>query len=180
MEIKITTRQMLNFLHILSWIIFIGLCIEAGSYLFTGCYTIAFNPENATYFHLSELYSYDQGYFLVVLLLMFIVTLMKAILFYLILKLFDKKKLNMNQPFNSETGRFLFNVSYLALGTGFFSFWGIKYTSWLLKQGVQIPDVEVLHLGGADVWIFMGITLIVIAQIFKRGIEIQSENDLTI
>jgi hypothetical protein len=43
-----------------------------------------------------------------------------------------------------------------------------------------MPDAESLHFGGADVWLFMGVTLFVIAQIFKRGIEIQAENDLTV
>jgi hypothetical protein len=43
-----------------------------------------------------------------------------------------------------------------------------------------MPDIENMRLGGADVWLFMGVTLFVIAQIFKRGIEIQTENDLTI
>jgi len=43
-----------------------------------------------------------------------------------------------------------------------------------------MPDVQYLRLGGADVWLFMGVTLFVIAQIFKRGIEIQTENELTV
>ena len=33
---------------------------------------------------------------------------------------------------------------------------------------------------GADVWLFMGVILIIFAMIFKKGIEIQSENDLTV
>lgn len=43
-----------------------------------------------------------------------------------------------------------------------------------------MPDVRQLSFGGADVWLFMGVTLLVIAYMFKRGIEIQSENELTI
>ena len=35
-------------------------------------------------------------------------------------------------------------------------------------------------LEGADIWLFMGVTLLVIAQIFKRGIEIQDEHELTV
>jgi hypothetical protein len=49
-----------------------------------------------------------------------------------------------------------------------------------VDQGVQIPDIQALRLAGADVWLYMGITLLVIAQIFKRGIEIQTENELTL
>lgn len=49
-----------------------------------------------------------------------------------------------------------------------------------MQQEVKMPDVQTLNIGGADVWLFMGITLFIIAQIFKRGIEIQSENELTV
>jgi putative transcriptional regulator len=49
-----------------------------------------------------------------------------------------------------------------------------------VKQGVKNPDLQYLRIGGADVWMFMGITLLVIVQIFKKGIEIQNENDLTV
>ena len=48
------------------------------------------------------------------------------------------------------------------------------------RQGVEMPDVQHLRIGGSDVWLFMGVILFVIAQIFKRGIEIQTENELTI
>jgi hypothetical protein len=43
-----------------------------------------------------------------------------------------------------------------------------------------MPDVQDLRLGGADVWLFMSVTLFVIGQIFKRGVEMQAENELTI
>ncbi len=51
---------------------------------------------------------------------------------------------------------------------------------WLTKQGFEIADLQSLHIGGADVWLFMAVILFVIGQIVKRGIEIQNENDLTI
>jgi len=37
-----------------------------------------------------------------------------------------------------------------------------------------------LHIDGADVWLFMALVLFVFAQVFKKGIELQNENDLTI
>jgi hypothetical protein len=180
MEFKISTTQMLKILHVLSWILFIGVCIEAGSFIFNAFFTLLINPNNASYFNLSDLYKYDAGYFFVVLLIMSIAGVMKAFMFYLIVKILHGKKLNMSQPFNKEMGRFIFNVSYLALGIGLFSYWGVNYAKWLVNQGVKMPDIQYLRLGGADVWIFMGVILLVIAQIFKRGIEIQSENELTI
>lgn len=180
MEIKITTKHMLKILYVISWIIFIGVCIEAGGFIFNAFFTLVLNPNNAGYFGLSDLYKYDSGYFFVELLLMSIVGVMRACMFYLIVKILHDKKLNMSHPFNKEVGQFIFNLSYLALGSGLFSYWGVKYTEWLVKQGVKMPDIQYLRLGGADVWLFMGVTLFIIAQIFKRGIEIQSENELTV
>ena len=50
----------------------------------------------------------------------------------------------------------------------------------MASEGVKMPDLGLLRLGGADVWLFMGFALLVIALIFKKGIEIQNENDLTV
>ncbi|MHC1702503.1 MAG: DUF2975 domain-containing protein [Tenuifilaceae bacterium] len=184
MEIKTTTKQMLNVLHIVAWIIFIGLCVNAGGILFNAFYTLVINPIAANNFwgkiDLSSLINFDKGYFVTVALLMSIVTIMKAILFYLIVKILHDKKLNLLQPFNIEMKRFISNMSYLALGIGLFSYSGANYSKWFVTQGVTMPDAQSLEFGGADVWLFMGTTLLIIAQIFKRGIEIQTENELTV
>uniref|UniRef100_UPI00404A986C DUF2975 domain-containing protein n=1 Tax=Flavobacterium sp. TaxID=239 RepID=UPI00404A986C len=184
MEIKITTNQILKVLHVLSWIIFLGLCIEAGGIAFNTFMTFVVNPLGAQNFwqgaDLSDLYNFDAGHFLVITSIMTIVAVLKAIMFYMIVKLFMAKKFNMSQPFSSDLRRFILNLSYLALGTGLFSYYGIGYMSWLKKQGLSGIELETLHLAGADIWFFMVVILFVIAQIVKRGIEIQNENDLTI
>jgi hypothetical protein len=184
MEIKISAKQILKVLYVLSWIIFLGLCIEAGGFLFNSVFAMHVNPLAANNFwngiDLSSLYTFDKGYFFVLTMIMFIVAFMKALMFYLIVKILHDKKLNMLQPFNKEVGRFIFNMSYLVLGIAIFSYWGAKHSEWFVKQGVTMPTLETLHLSGADVWLFMCVVFFVIAQIFKRGIEIQTENDLTI
>lgn len=68
----------------------------------------------------------------------------------------------------------------MALGLGIFAYYGVNYTAWLVTQKVEMPDIQPMGLGGADVWLFKCVTLNVLAQIFKRGIEIQEENDLTV
>lgn len=180
----ITTKQILSVLHILSWIIFIGVCIEACGSIFSAFYTLVINPINAKTFwegnDLSGLYEFDRGHFFVETLLISITAVLKACMFYLIIKLLYNKKVSLSQPFSIEVRRFIFSIAYLTLFIGFFTAWGVKYTGWLVKQGVNMPDTQNLRLGGADVWLFMSVTLFVIAQIFKRGIEIQSENELTV
>lgn len=184
MELKITTEQMLKVLNVLSCIIFIGLCIEAGGVLSNAFFTLVISPNAAKNFwgqlDLSSLLDFDKGYFIVTTLLMSIVAILKAILFYLIVKIVYDKKLNFLKPFNNDLKRFISNMSYLAMGIALFSNWGAKHNLWFLEKGVAMPSDNSMGFSGADVWLFMGIILLVIAQIFKRGIEIQSENELTI
>ena len=181
---KISTRQILKALHVLSWIIFIGVCIEAGGSIFSAFYTLVINPVNAATFwegnDLSALYKYDPGYFFVVTLLISIAGVLKACIFYLIIKILLNKNLNIAQPFNRDVRLFIIKESWLAFGIAIFTGWGAKYTEWLVRKGITMPDTQHLRLGGADVWLFMSVTLFVIAQIFKRGIEIQTENELTV
>jgi hypothetical protein len=184
MEIKISTTQMLKILYVLSWIIFIGVCIEAGGILFNAFFTLVLNPAGARNFwmevDLSSLYEFDRGHFFAETMLISIPAVMKAVIFYLIVKILHDKKLNLSQPFNHEVRRFISNISYLSLGIGLCSYYGVNYTEWLVNKGVNMPDIQHLRLGGADVWLFMGVILLIIAQIFKRGIEIQEENELTV
>jgi hypothetical protein len=181
---KTSSNTVLKILYVLSWIIFIGVCIEAGGSIFSAFYTLVINPVNAATFwvgnDLSGLYKHDPGHFFVETLLISISSVMKAIMFYLVIKILHDKKLSMSQPFSKEVRDFILNVSYLAFGIGLFTSAGANYTEWLVTQGVNMPDTQHLRLGGADVWLFMSVTLFVIAQIFKRGIEIQSENELTV
>ena len=181
---KSRTKLVLKILYVLSWIIFVGVCIEAGGSIFSAFYTLVINSINAKTFwvgnDLSGLYTYGKGHFFIETSLISIESVMKACIFYLIIKNLDPKKIRMSQPFSKEVGRLIFNISYLSLFIGFISLWGVKYKEWLVEQGVKMPDIQYLRLGGADVWLFMGVILFVLAQIFKRGIEIQSENELTV
>jgi len=184
MKIEISAKHILKVLQVLSWIIFIGLCIEAGTIVFNLVYTFAVKPINTDNFwqgaDLSDLYQHDHGHFTVIALFMVIVAVMKAIIFYLIIKLFEDKKLSISQPFTYKLREVILNVAFLTLGISFFSHYGGKYVDWMLAQKIEMPDLIKLDLYAADVWFFMAVILFVIAEVVKRGIEIQTENDLTI
>lgn len=184
MEIKITTKHLLIFLQIIAWIIFIGVSIDAGGFIFNSFYTLFIRPMNAQFFwnHLdfSQLYAYDRGYFIVVTMLINIVAVLRAMMFFMIVKFMYDKKLDLSKPFNQELRRFVLNIGYFALGISFFSSWAAKYTIWLSKKGIALPDLQELRIAGADVWVFMSVIMFVIALILKKGIELQSENDLTV
>lgn len=184
MKIKISNKRIRQILTIISWIIFIGLGIEAGTFISSALSNLLLEPSKAAIMwypaDLTSLYNFNQSYFITLSSLIIIVSILKALLFYLIVKILHHKKLNITQPFNTETGRFIFNIAYITLTIGLFSHWGAEYTTWLISEGMKMPSLEQLSLSGSDVWLFMSVTLFVIAHIFKKGIEIQTENELTV
>lgn len=181
MVIKINVMKVL---HVLAYIIFIGLCIQAGGTISNAIYSLAIDGSLAgrfwNYLDLSNLYDHDKGHFFAITCMMSIVALLNAILFYLIIKILDSKNLDVKQPFSQKVCRQIFNLAYITIGIGLFAYMGTKYTDWQSSLGVLMPITEKLGFGCSNVWLFMGITLLVIAQIFKRGVEIQEENNLTI
>lgn len=181
---EITSKQILKVLHILSWIIFIGMCVRTGAYIFNMIFLLSVNPFGSSYFwdgaDLSGVLAYDKGYFMVITLLMIIVSVFKSLMFYWIIKILHGNKLDMQQPFNKEVCRFIFKLSYVSLAIGLFSGWAAGYSEWFVKKGVLMPSLESMHVDGAGAWWFIAIILFVIGHIFKRGIEIQTENELTV
>jgi hypothetical protein len=174
---------MLKILYVLSWLIFIGVCIEAGGFITNAVFTLIRPAVVSRLWHeadLSGLLAYNRWYFFILTLFMSIVAVLRACMFYQIIKILHDRKLDMSQPFSRAIQRFILKLSLIALLIGLFSGWGVTYADGLVKQGVAMPGVQYLRLGGADVWLFMSVVLFVIAQMFRRGIEIQSENELTI
>lgn len=184
MEIKISTQTILRVLHVLSWIIFVGLCIEAGGILVKTIATLTLDPADAAKFwrsiDLTEVYQFNQSQYITLSSIIIIVAVLKAILFYCIIKVFLNKNLNISAPFNKLFRNFILTLAYLSFGIGFFSSWGIKLVNGLSDSGLQLQNIQELQIAGADVWLFMGVILLVVNYIFKKGIELQEENELTI
>jgi len=175
------TTQILKILNVLAWMIFVLLSIQAGAFLFNVFFSLVINPVGAKYFQrdidLSNLYAFSTLSFFAETLMMVLVATIKAYLFYLIVLIF--KTLNIIKPFSVDVERFIFKMSYVALVIGALSLFGIRYSEGLIERGVKLPEMY-KYFGGGDVFLMMAAILFVIAQVFKRGIEIQSENDLTV
>lgn len=182
MEIK--TKHTLLILTILAWIMFVGVSIEAGGYLFNLFYFLFVKPQGPGFFwnHLDflPLYNYDKGHFVVLTAQMSIAAVLRSIFFYIIILMLGNKNLSFANPFSPVVRKHILCMGWIAIGIGLFAHYGKNYAKWLAKKSIVLPSIEDMQLGGADVWIFMGVTLFVIAQVFKRGIELQAENDLTV
>mgnify|MGYP006985673995 FL=1 len=141
---------MLKILYILSWIIFVGLCIEAGGFLTNTIYTLAVDSELASHFwgklDFSNLYNYDAGHFFAVTTYLNIIAILKAILFYTIIKVIHDKHLNLVQPFNRAVGKFISLAAFIAIGIGLFSAGAKNYIDWIESKQVALPNLESLKM----------------------------------
>lgn len=171
-------------LVIVAWVIFVGLGIETGAFLTHFIATLLLSPEGAKNFwiqaDLSALYHFNQAHYVTLTTIVVIVGILKTLMFYFIVTILYDKKINPVKPFNETLQRFLSITAYLSLGIGLFSFWGAKFAGQMKSFGAEVPDIQQLRLGGADVSLFMGVTLLIISFIFRKGVEIQNENDLTV
>jgi hypothetical protein len=102
---------------------------------------------------------------------------LKAYIFYIIIKIFSK--INYTHPFSTGVNRLISTISYVALGVGIIAMITNTYSDWLSTKGVALDNLGDYLTGGPE-FLFMGIIIFFLSQVFRRGIEIQSENSLTI
>lgn len=178
---KTRTKQILAIMNIISWVIFVGVCIKTGSILYSFFVSLVINPEAAKNLHsglnLSNLYSFNIWHYATVVSLIFFLSGLKAYIFYFVIKIF--LKINFVHPFSTDVSLLISRISYVALGIGILTLSANSYCDWLTKKGVTFPPLQA-YLGGAAEFLLLGGIIFMIAQVFKKGIEIQSENELTV
>lgn len=170
----------LKVLHVMSWIVFIGLCIEAGTLIFNFTYTLLKPIASQNIYKgldLSEIYEKQFPHFVGLMSFVVILAVLKAYLFYLVVKIF--LKLNLVKPFDIEISILIKKISFEAVGISVVSFIAHQYTKRLIQKGYEVSDVE-KYWNDAGAFLMMAAILFVISQVFKKGIELQKENDLTV
>jgi hypothetical protein len=181
MEIKVKTRtaQILTVLNILAWVAFVGFAIEAGAILFSYVMTL-FSAEAARDFYNGlDLYELRQANFWEytgVVSFKFAIPAMKAYASQLAIKVLSK--VSLSNPFTLEVAKSLEKLSYVVLEIWVIAMVNNAYLKWGLKSIDELPNKYGNYVSGE--FIFMAGLVFVIAQIFKRGVEIQSENELTV
>ena len=170
----------LKVLHVLSWIVFIGLCIEAGALIFNFIFTL-FKPiaSHNIYkgLNLSEMYEKQFPHFIGVMSFVVVLALLKAYLFYLVVNIFQK--LNLVKPFNIEIAKLIEKISFEAVTIAILTVIAQQYTLRLVDNGYEVSDVD-NYWNDTAAFLMMAAILFVISQVFKKGIELQEENDLTV
>lgn len=164
-------------MNVVSWIVFIGLCIKAGAIIIVSILSL-FVDKNATEnlymgIDFSNLYDYSIGHYAFTVFLLILITSIKAYIFYVLINVF--KKLDYNKPFDSAIVNLIFKISYVSFSVGLIGIVANTYITWL-RTKVCFTSIDV----GTSAYIFMAGVIFIIASLFKRATEIQQENELTI
>jgi hypothetical protein len=173
---KTRTEQILTVMNVLCWIVYIGLMIQAGTIMIS--YAIsAVKPDAAKNLYMGAyllpLMKYSFKDYTLTIAFMVALLVIKAYIAQLVINVLSKIK--MASPFTIEISKLLEKVSYLII-----VLWGVvvlsnAYTAWLQNK-TEGPQGNLL----SGEFIFMAGVVFVMAQIFKKGVEIQSENELTV
>lgn len=171
------TQQVIGILQVVSWILFIGLCIQTGAMVISLAISTFINHDGSANFYqgmdLSELMAYSQWHYFAHGSLLVWLSGLKAFLFFQVVKAIGK--INITHPFSKDMAQLISKMSGIALQIGITALLTQLYAGWLVEEHVHFT----VHAEGSEFLYLAGI-LFVIAMIFKRGIEIQSENELTI
>lgn len=167
-------------LQIVAWLIFVGLCIEAGGLIvnfFVSIYNPEFIPRLYQKLDLRDMYSRSKWAFFGMYSFVLIVSLLKACLFYIVIVLVSK--LDLSKPFNSFVSALITKISYCTFSIGMLSFIARQTAKNLQHQGYVTDNLNQFW-EDSQAFILMAAVIYVIAAIFKKGVEIQNENDLTV
>jgi len=170
----------LKVLHVVSWIAFLGLCIEAGALLFNFVYVL-FKPIASHNIYkgldLSNMYANHFPQFIGVMSFVVVLAVLKAFLFYLVVKIFQK--LNLVKPFDIEISKLIEKLSYEAVVIAVVGIIAHQFTKRLIQNGYEVSHVEE-YWNDTAAFLMMAAILFIISLVFKKGIELQNENDLTV
>ncbi len=173
METK--TEKLLKAMRFIAWLVFIGLLIKASTILIAYFISIGNADTAKNLFGGLDLLAYRNhslSHYSFIVFYKVVLFALEAYIAYLIIKLLGS--LNLKAPFNYNVQQLMQKISY-----------SIFYL-WILAI---IHNAHVRFLGRrhdfpmdlfSSDFIFLAGIIFIFAQIVKRGIEIQTENELTI
>ena len=177
---KWTQQPSLMLITVIIWSIFIGLCIQAGTLLFTFGYSF-FKPTVAQDLYeglnLYPLFLDEVWFYVGIVTLILSIAILKAQLFYTMIRIF--LKIDLVHPFSKEIAKLISTLSYIAFEIGFSIAMARGCASWLIKRSFELEGLQ-SYLSGAFEYFLLSALIFAIAQVFKRGVEIQAENELTV
>lgn len=175
-----TNKFMFTVVKIVAWIIFVGLCIEAGGLIVNFVISL-FKPEIVKNLYqkldLSDMYQKSKMVYFGMYSFILFISVLKAVLFYVVIKLVTK--INLSKPFNNFVSSQIFQICYYTFSIGLLSYIAQQLAKSLLHYGIVTDNLNQFWEGSQG-FILMAGVIYIIAIIFKKGLEIQNENDLTV
>lgn len=167
-------------LYGIAWIIFIGLCIELGGLVVNFFFSL-YKPEIVQNLYqkldLIQMYKDSKLAFFGIYSFILIISILKAILVYTVIRLMHK--MDLSKPFSNFVAAQISLISYYTISIGLLSHIARQLVKSLMHHGF-VPDNLNQFWVDSEAFIFMGAVIHIIAIIFKKGVDIQSENDLTV
>jgi len=164
-------------MQVFTWIAFVGLCIETGATAFTVLLSLTLNQSAASDlysgFNLSALLENNLWYYLMATGFKLTVLALKVALLWQVILLF--KVFKLEQPFNAAVSERIGKISEVALSAGILAMVADGFYQWLHHRDL----VERVQWGSGEFLMLAGI-LFIVAQLFKKGVELQQDNELTV
>lgn len=166
-----------HLMYVIFWIVFIGLSIKAGVLVVSFIVSLAVSAQAASDLYmgldLSELHNFDKYHYIAIMVLAIILSMLKASIAMMAVRV--ATGFNIDKPFNTVTTHMISGISRLALFTGILAIIAQEYIKWLSEKSISVP----LDMGGQEILFFAGV-IYMLAKIFEKGVELQSENELTV
>lgn len=126
---------------------------------------------------LSEMY--NRNSFVFYGMYSFILTIynLKALMFYEVIRI--TYHLDLKKPFNNYVAKQIAKISYYTLSIGLLSFIARQTAIHLQDHDHELDQLDKFFVD-SQAFILMAAVVYIIATIFRRGVEIQTENDLTV
>lgn len=126
---------------------------------------------------LSQLKEFSNSEYSILVLCVISIIVLQAVMFFVILQIF--KHINFVSPFHERIEKLIFKLSLLSLGIGLLSKLTLGFSARYTSQGMNFPHL-IEHIGHGDAFLLFAGMLFFISILFKKGIELQTENDLTV
>jgi Protein of unknown function (DUF2975) len=177
---KWTKQPILMLITVIIWSIFIGLCIQAGTLIFTFTYSLIqpiISKDLYEGLNLFSLQTQSKWQYIALVTLLISISILKAQLFYTMIRIFIK--IDLVHPFSNGIAILISKLSYIAFTLGVTQYLSGRFVKTLDTEVFQLMGVE-NHLSSSFEYFLISALIFAIAQVFKRGVEIQAENELTV
>ena len=176
MSTKTKTETILVVMNVIAWITFIGLMIEAGAILVSYGVSVVNSKGAMNLYKGLDFYGlrqYDFWHYTGIISLKAAILAVEAYAAFLVVKVLSTIKIT--HPFTMDVAKRLENIAYALILAWVAVMLYNGQLKWLSKQVAGLQENRL-----SEDFIFYAGLVFIIAQIFKKGVEIQSENELTV